>query len=234
MENASRRDSGLQMFLCGGLQMSLRKTITSNRVGSFKKRATSPKKKEEDRSQSKLENISFAENKLSPRAPFETALKNCSAFPVSILLKTKYFKAAYGTFTWNWIRKKEKHSTPNLAGLWRVLTATVSLTAKLSSDLGVTWRWCWWNVVISSLLEVRKSSHMPKRLGLRMSSSTVWHQMGHPLGCWKLNLLFHLTGPNRSDVAFSYHSPKSCQQLPHPVTLPQIGTTLKDTRVIFL
>lgn len=69
-------------------------------------------------------------------------------FSISILLKTKYFKAAYGTFTLNWIRKKEKHSTPNLAEPWWDLTATVSLSAKLSFSLGVTWRQWWCNVVI--------------------------------------------------------------------------------------
>lgn len=69
-------------------------------------------------------------------------------FSISILLKTKYFKAAYGTFTLNWIRKKEKHSTPNLAEPWWDLTATVSLSAKLSFSLGVTWPQWWCNVVI--------------------------------------------------------------------------------------
>lgn len=51
-------------------------------------------------SQWKLENISFAESKLSFRAPLRRKSR------LSILLKAKYFKAAYGTFTLNWIRKR--------------------------------------------------------------------------------------------------------------------------------
>lgn len=153
--------------------------------------------------------------------------------PVSILLKMKYFKAAYGTFTLNWIRKKEKHSTPNLTEPWWDLTSTVSLTATLRFNLGVTWRWWWWwwcNVVIlfhRSLRSVRAhicpiswdfvclKAQCSTRGGIRWAAgSYLWHSRAD-----MMLLLLPITPPD------------SCQQLPylflHPVALPQTGTTLR-------
>lgn len=235
MSNASREDSGLQMFLCGGLQMSLHKTITSNRVGIFR---------ESKKSKKDLHNQNWRTSVLQRTNCLVVYLwdrnQDFINFSISILLKTKYFKAAYGTFTLNWIRKKEKHSTSNLAELWWDLTATVSLSAKLSFSLGVTW-WQWWCNVLFCFIarwgQVELTHAQP--VG---TSYFVKHSVASDGASARLLEVTFAVPPQaeQTGCCCCYPSlpPDSCQQLPylflHPVTLPQTGTTLKNKRVISL
>lgn len=87
-------------------------------------------------SQSKLENISFAESKLSLCAPLrrKSRLHKRSSFysfeneTFQGSLRNIYFK----------LDQKEKRSTPDLPEPWWDFRSTVRLTAKLGFNLGVT------------------------------------------------------------------------------------------------